>query len=252
MKNKQQIADSISDLLPTDSSRYLGSDGIEARQKIIDKKAESIHTKKTAQELARVKYQLKVEQEAQAARCAVEQLRTEKAEAKEQAIKELEEEDVSMSAEKAIEIGNAVAMRHGQPTIDMASNTAKEIMMLQGTTKPEIVRLLTGLNINLNLQLTKSDTANLLACLLTANENQLKAIYSNKKVPLAIKVIIKRLIDDSKIGNIDTVEKLWDRIFGKAGMMLNLPEQAQTTTGIIPNTPVSREAYIVIRDTLIK
>ena len=49
-----------------------------------------------------------------------------------------------------------------------------------------------------------------------------------------------------------TVEKLWDRIFGKAGMMLNLPEQTQQMTGIIPNTPVSREAYIVIRDTLLK
>ena len=35
-------------------------------------------------------------------------------------------------------------------------------------------------------------------------------------------------------------------------MMLNLPEQTQQMTGIIPNTPVSREAYIVIRDTLLK
>ena len=60
------------------------------------------------------------------------------------------------------------------------------------------------------------------------------------------------MIDDSKLGNIETVEKLWDRIFGKTGMMLNLPEQTQQMTGIIPNTPVSREAYIVIRDTLLR
>lgn len=134
----------------------------------------------------------------------------------------------------------------------MASDTAKDIMAMQGTTKPEVVRLLSGLNINMNLQLTKTDTANLLACLLTANENQLNAIYKNKKVPVAIKTVIKRMLDDAKLGNIDTVERLWDRIFGKAGMMLNLPEQTQIATGIIPNTPVSREAYIVIRDTLLK
>ena len=153
---------------------------------------------------------------------------------------------------EAIEIGNEEAAKHNMPQISMASDVARSIMASQGTTRPEVVRLLTQLNVNLNLQLTKTDTANLLACLLTANENQLRAIYKNKKTPVAIKTVIKRLLDDAMLGNIETVEKLWDRIFGKAGMMLNLPEQTQQMTGIIPNTPVSREAYIVIRDTLLK
>lgn len=251
MNNKEKIAEKISDLLP-DSSAYLGTDGLEARAELVDKKAKSIHDKKTAKELARVQYNLKMEREAQAAKQAVIAHNTNKELARREAIQEVIAEDDSMCAEKAIEIGNKVAMRHGQPTVSMASNTARDIMAMQGTTKPEIVRLLSGLNINMNLQLTKSDTANLLACLLTANENQLNAIYKNKKVPVAIKTVIKRILDDSKLGNIDTVEKLWDRIFGKAGMMLNLPEQTQIATGIIPNTPVSREAYIVIRDTLLK
>ena len=71
-------------------------------------------------------------------------------------------------------------------------------------------------------------------------------------MPIAIKAIIRRLQDDAKLGNIETIEKLWDRIFGKGAMQLNLPEQQQLQTGIIPNMPVSREAYVLIRDTLIK
>ena len=133
----------------------------------------------------------------------------------------------------------------------MAENVAKQIMLSQGTTRPEIVKLLSSLNINLDLQLSKTDTANLLACLLTANQKQLQAIYDNDKTPLAIKIVVKRLMNDSKIGEIQTVEKLWDRIFGKTGMMLDLPQESKAA-GIIPNTPVSREAYILIRESLLK
>lgn len=123
-----------------------------------------------------------------------------------------------------------------------------------GTTKREVVKLLGSLNINLSLNLTQSDTYNLLGCLLTCNETQLNALYNNVKIPLAIKTIIKRMIDDAKLGNIETVEKLWDRIFGKAGKAtLDMPSSPQPiiTNGIIPNTIVSREAYTIIRDTII-
>lgn len=125
-----------------------------------------------------------------------------------------------------------------------------------GTTKREIVKLMDSLNINLSLNLTQSDTYNLLGCLLTCNETQLTALYNNSRIPLAIKTVIKRIIDDSKLGNIETVEKLWDRIFGKASKAtLELPtlpgSQPSVTNGIIPNTIVSREAYMIIRDTII-
>lgn len=134
----------------------------------------------------------------------------------------------------------------------VASPTAvRTLLQTQGTTRAEVQKLLMSLNVNMNLQLTKTDTANLLACLLTCNEQQIDAIASNPKVPIAIKIVIKRLKEDIKLGNIETVEKLWDRVFGKAAMSLDLPQQA-TATGIIPNTPISREAYIVIRDTLIQ
>lgn len=250
-KNKKQIAESINELLP-DSSTYLGSDGIDERQAIVEEKAQDMFNRNTASALARVKYNLRVGKEAEIAKKAIETHREAVKQSTENAIKQLENENPYPSAEEAIEMANEVAVANNAPTITIASDTAKQILAMQGTTRPEVARLLTGLNVNLNLQLTKSDTANLLACLLTANENQLNAIYKNKKVPVAIKTIIKRLIDDAKLGNIETVEKLWDRIFGKTGMLLNLPEQTQQATGIIPNTPVSREAYIVIRDTLLK
>lgn len=129
----------------------------------------------------------------------------------------------------------------------------KQLMQEFGmpTTRPEILRLLASLNVNMNMQLSKTDTANLLTCLLTCNEQQINAIYKNNKVPIAIKIVIKRLLDDLKCGSMDTVEKLWDRVFGKGNMVVNLPGQVQEQ-GIIPNTPISREAYIVIRDTLMK
>ena len=107
------------------------------------------------------------------------------------------------------------------------------------------------------MYLTRTDTYNLLSCLLTCNENQLDALYANPKVPLAIKTVIKRIKEDSRLGNIKTIEKLWDRIFGKADKAkIELPAQIQSAQlqgvqGIIPNTVVSREAYMIIRDTII-
>lgn len=128
----------------------------------------------------------------------------------------------------------------------------ENILPLVGTTKPQVAKLLQSLNINTSVYLSKSDTYNLLSCLLTCNEQQLNAVYNNKKVPVAVKTVIKRLLEDAKLGNIETVEKLWDRIFGKAGQVtLELPQASQTANGIIPNTVVSREAYMIIRDTII-
>ena len=132
------------------------------------------------------------------------------------------------------------------------SSKTTQLLRLQGASRPEITKLLTSLNINLSVQLSKQDTANLLACLLTCNESQLSALLSNKKIPVVIKTVIRRLIEDMKLGNIETVEKLWDRIFGKGAMQLNLPEQAQLQTGILPNVPISREAYVIIRESLMK
>lgn len=134
----------------------------------------------------------------------------------------------------------------------------KELALMQGTSRPEIARLMEALNLNVNVQLSKNDTSNLLACLLTCNEAQLDALYTNKKIPVAIKIIIKRILEDVKNGSTDTVERLWEKLFGKTG--LNTPEAAAAaangSTGealstLIPDGPISREAYAILHQTLI-
>ena len=173
-----------------------------------------------------------------------------------------EDKERAKEAEERIETLEAIEEQNSRSTLDVAElakvtpaseypQMVKKALQLQGTSRPEIVKLLNSLNINLSVQLSKQDTANLLACLLTCNESQLQALLKNPKVPVVIKTVIKRMMEDMKLGNIDTVERLWDRIFGKGAMQLNLPEQTQTQTGILPNTPLSREAYIIIRETLI-
>lgn len=119
---------------------------------------------------------------------------------------------------------------------------------LTGTTRSDVLKLLQKLNINLNMQLTKTDTQNLLATLLTCNEKQLKALQANPKVPVVIKIVIKRLIFDMSTGDMASIDLIWDRIFGKTAMVIDTPS-TPGLNGIIPNTPVSREAYLVIRDT---
>lgn len=132
-------------------------------------------------------------------------------------------------------------------------NTANDVVFVPqgtmvGTTRRDITKLLTSLNVNLNVQLTKTDTHNLLATILTCNESQLIALQNNKKVPMAIKAVVKRIIDDAAVGNITVIERLWNRIFGDNMLNVSMPDGYQ---GIVPNVPVSREAYILIRETLI-
>jgi hypothetical protein len=123
---------------------------------------------------------------------------------------------------------------------------------LSPTTRPEAARLLSSLGININLGLSKGDTANLLACLLTCNEGQLEALLGNRRLPLAIKTLVRRLLIDAAKGDTSTVEMVWDRVFGKGPMQQGPSGGADAGGGILPSTPVSREAYIIIRDTLLK
>lgn len=176
------------------------------------------------------------------------------------ALKKAEEKATAKAeAEKAIAQENLATLEVIESSPDAQAFLAgsNDITPYSGTTKKDVVKLLNSLNINLSLHLTKNDTYNLLSCLLTANESQLLALYNNNKTPLAIKTVIKRIMDDAKLGNIETVEKLWDRIFGKTDkMMLNMPQTQEMQIqglpgGIIPNTVVSREAYTIIRDTII-
>lgn len=230
--DNENIRDQIASLLPDhEGDNYETPEAEQKKQ--LEEAEKNITLKNNAATLARIKLnekrQLKKLEDKQTAASIAEQKRIA------ENIAEIEAIEESPEAQNFLAQGNS------------------DLAPYSGTTKREVAKLLTSLNINLNLNLTQSDTYNLLSCLLTCNESQLVALYQNKKIPLAIKTVIKRLMDDAKLGNIETVEKLWDRIFGKANKaILDMPQQvASVNQGIIPNTIVSREAYMIIRDTVI-
>lgn len=259
---KDKIAEQLSDILP-DRPTIPGN--VTSSSQLIGQAATHIKAKQDAKEIARIKYLEKQRLRNLKAKEAQRQSLAEElgldsvpdGQTEHQA-KKIAEQEKRVEAIEAIEAQVVEPLHPVELAASHAGGTGsyssaiRSALQIQGTTRPEIMKLLTSLNINLNIQLTKQDTANLLACLLTCNESQLQALQNNKKVPVAIKIVIKRLLEDMKLGNIETIDRLWDKIFGKGTMQLNLPEQQQLQTGIIPNVPVSREAYIVIRDTLIK
>lgn len=258
-----KIAQKLADILPS-RTVVPGMSNPDA-QKLVEQEAIRIKAKQDAKELARIKYiekqrlrNLQAKQEKRqslAEELGIEEIPDGQTELQ---AKRIVEQQKRVEAIEAIEAqtveplkATELAERHNSGK-GSYSSVIRSALQLQGTSRPEITKLLTSLNINLSVQLTKQDTANLLACLLTCNHSQLQALMTNKKVPVVIKAIIKRLIEDEKLGNIETIEKLWDRIFGKGPMQLSLPEGQQLQTGIIPNVPVSREAYLIIRENLIK
>ena len=121
---------------------------------------------------------------------------------------------------------------------------------------PALSRLLDSLNVDLDMGLSKNDTNSLLAALLTATESQLETLYNNPSVPVVIKTLVRRLLLDSSRGDTAMIERLWDRLFGKPANALAIatPAQQQAASAadqsIIPSTPVSREAFLILRETL--
>lgn len=258
-----KIAQKLADILP--NRPVVPGMSNPDTSKLVEQEATRIKSKQDAKELARIKYleksrlrSLKEKQEKRqslAEELGVEEIPDGQTELQAKRIVEQQKRVEAIEALEAQTVeplkATELAERHDSGK-GSYSSAVRSALQLQGASRPEITKLLTSLNINLSVQLTKQDTANLLACLLTCNHSQLQALMANKKVPVVIKTVIKRLIEDEKLGNIETIEKLWDRIFGKGPMQLSLPEGQQLQTGIIPNQPVSREAYVIIRDTLMK
>ena len=260
---QNKIEGQLSSILPTRAQAPSLNRPSASTQASIAKEAADIKAKADAKELARIKYIEKCRLQREKAKLEEKQSLAEELgldpERAETIPTKLQMERVA-EHEKNIQTIEAIEAQTVNPLdpVEIAqkggtySSKTTQLLQLQGASRPEITKLLTSLNINLSVQLSKQDTANLLACLLTCNESQLQALMNNKKIPVVIKTVIKRLIEDMKLGNIETVEKLWDRIFGKGAMQLNLPEQAQLQTGILPNVPISREAYVIIRESLMK
>ena len=197
------------------------------------------------------------------------------------------------AASEALSLSTAAIVRSAMEGQPLASRAAT---LVQDNLNPAVARLLASLNMNLDLQLNGKQTEALMAALLTCNENQLRAIHNNPRVPIAVKIMARRLMDDVKAGSTTQLESLWDRIFGKgildydgqaakykrsttaslAKSMQQQPASPSSTTTInidqrsvtldpsrplsgeeanrllrdasLPDQPLSREAYLMIRD----
>lgn len=242
--DRQIYENQLASLLPDHDETDENYEVVESRQEQVAEAAVAKEAKLNAAALARMKMREKYELE------KVEKRKTDPTFGMTQKQKEKYELEKARVEENIAELE---VIEESPEAQQFLAGGFSDLSPYAGTTKREVVKLLNSLNINLSLNLTQSDTYNLLGCLLTCNEAQLNALYSNKKIPLAIKTVIKRIMDDAKLGNIETVEKLWDRIFGKASKAtLELPGTQQVVAnGIIPNTVVSREAYVILRDTII-
>lgn len=233
--------------------------------------AETIHEQMSAKELARIALRAK---QADIAISEANKERQELADKHNMRVEDLKPEDTdeSLTAEEQARqrqaINDSIDKAAPVDPLDMSNVTVTTktgqvitgpglmaLQTLQGTNRPEMAKLMSSLGINLSVRLSKTDTANLLACLMTCNETQLTALLVNDKMPLALKAIIKRLMADASEGNTATIERIWDRLFGKGPMSLDatpITGGAPTQSGLIPDQPISREAYIIIRDTLMK
>lgn len=261
------MAHELSDLLPDRNFSF--NDPATDREERIQEAVEVREQRKAAQELARLKYaeklklrnaeaklrQLEEEGLVDAPGSTLKQKRALRAQAEcEKNIKAIElMEAETAKALPAVLTGATASSR----TSAVQAESASRVLALQGTTNKDVTRMLQSLNINLGMQLSKKDTTDLLACLLTCNEAQLNALYNNKKIPIVIKTIIKRLREDADKGSLSTIEMIWDKVFGKMSPdVQSVPAGTGQTAntlvgGLLPNEPLSREAYILIRDRII-
>ena len=264
---KEAIMSDLGALLP-ERPNGINDDLGPDREEVLENKAEEIIKAKTAAELTQLKIREKRRAEAEKRRIeagipagrteyAHETLRRQEETA--EALAALEHELDRDPSTLVPDLIQRVQDNQGEPAklAQVPIVTPAAAAALQTTTRADVTRLLTSLNINLSVRLTKADTANLMACLLTCNESQLAALARNPKVPIVIKTYIKRLQEDAKHGVTSTVDHLWDKLFGKEGLMIEpatsaAPDPATMAAGIIPGQPISREAYIILRDTLIK
>lgn len=116
-------------------------------------------------------------------------------------------------------------------------------------------------------QMSRADLAAVLEILLSADEASLRRLHDRPDTPTSLKTVIRRVLADMQSGSLKALHGLWDRLYGRtpltaspaspAGQQGSPAQQSgqllqDALQGVLPSSPVSREAYIVIRDTLMR
>lgn len=76
-------------------------------------------------------------------------------------------------------------------------------------------RLLASLGVDLGPRLTAAQTRDLLSAMLMSTESALDAVASSPASPVAARIVAKRLLDDARVGDMSSLERVWDRVFGR-------------------------------------
>ena len=156
------------------------------------------------------------------------------------------EKKLEMRKEKLTAIRRA---GKGRGELDMTKEEILQSRDALAMTRNDVDMLFKALNLDINVSISKKDTGKLLAALLTCSEAQLNYVMDDVKVPIVIKTVIKRLLQDMAVGSTAGVEMLWDKIFGKG--CFNDVNNQSGAMGIIPDAPISRQGYELIIERII-
>lgn len=89
--------------------------------------------------------------------------------------------------------------------------------------------------------ISKEDTVRLLRHILNCSKAELELIARNHDLPILILSQIQAIVSEIKNGKTDTVDKLFDRIYGKTPTTMEVT--GAQGSPLIPETPMSRQEY---------
>lgn len=89
--------------------------------------------------------------------------------------------------------------------------------------------------------ISQEDAKKLMTHILFCNRAQLDSMIKNQDLPIFMLCLIKALLVDTANGNTATVEKLFDRLFGRSMQPVELT--GPNKTPLIPTGPMSRKDY---------
>ncbi len=118
--------------------------------------------------------------------------------------------------------------------------------------KPSRLKILQAIfnSLDENERLSKEDILKLLEYIIICNKAQLETIARNPDLPMIIVNQIKAIVTDLASGKTDTVDKIFDRLYGKATISLEVTGAAGVP--LIPDKPMSRKEYETMYEQLIQ
>jgi len=91
-------------------------------------------------------------------------------------------------------------------------------------------------------QISKADVLRLMAYLLSCTKTEIEVMLRNPELPFAIVGQIRAMITDVQNGKTDTIDKIFDRVYGKATTPMEITGAGGSP--LIPDKPMSRKDYV--------